>query len=59
MSRYEAAALIKPFLDRFTEVTDELQCLIDGFKKELANLLGVNRSPARHLSNWPIPIIKG
>ena len=36
MSRYEAAALLNACLDRVTEVTDELQRLMDEFKKELA-----------------------
>jgi hypothetical protein len=40
MSRYEAAALLNACLDRFTEVTDELQRLMDEFKKELAVLKG-------------------
>ena len=40
MSRYEAAALLNACLDRVTEVTDELQRLIDEFKKELAVLKG-------------------
>lgn len=40
MSRYEAAALLNACLDRVTEVTDELQRLMDEFKKELAVLKG-------------------
>ena len=36
MTRYEAAALLNACLDRVTEVTDELQRLMDEFKKELA-----------------------
>jgi hypothetical protein len=40
MSRYEAAALLNACLDRVTEVTDELQRLMDEFKTELATLRG-------------------
>ena len=40
MTRYEAAALLNACLDRVTEVTDELQRLMDEFKKELAVLKG-------------------
>jgi hypothetical protein len=40
MSRFEAAALLNACLDRVTEVTDELQRLMDEFKKELAVLKG-------------------
>ena len=40
MTRYEAAALLNACLDRVTEVTDELQRLLDEFKKELATLRG-------------------
>ena len=40
MTRYEAAALLNACLDRVTEVTDELQRLIDEFKTELATLRG-------------------
>jgi hypothetical protein len=40
MSRYEAAALLNACLDRVTEVTDELQRLMDEFKKELAVIKG-------------------
>jgi hypothetical protein len=40
MTRYEAAALLNACLDRVTEVTDELQRLMDEFKKELAVLQG-------------------
>jgi len=40
MTRYEAAALLNACLDRVTEVTDELQRLMDEFKTELATLRG-------------------
>ena len=40
MSRFEAAALLNACLDRVTEVTDELQRLMDEFKAELATLRG-------------------
>ncbi|MCP9805355.1 carbohydrate porin [Cyanobium sp. T1B-Tous] len=40
MSRFEAAALLNACLDRVTEVTDELQRLMDEFKQELAVLKG-------------------
>ena len=40
MTRFEAAALLNACLDRVTEVTDELQRLMDEFKKELAVLRG-------------------
>ena len=40
MTRYEAAALLNACLDRVTEVTDELQRLMDEFKKELTVLKG-------------------
>ncbi|MBD2422152.1 iron uptake porin [Cyanobium sp. FACHB-13342] len=40
MTRYEAAALLNACLDRVTEVTDELQRLMDEFKQELAVLKG-------------------
>jgi hypothetical protein len=40
MTRYEAAALLNACLDRVTEVTDELQRLMDEFKGELAVLKG-------------------
>jgi Ni/Co efflux regulator RcnB len=40
MSRYEAAALLNACLDRVTEVTDELQRLLDEFKQELTVLKG-------------------
>ena len=40
MTRYEAAALLNACLDRVTEVTDELQRLMDEFKGELAVLRG-------------------
>jgi hypothetical protein len=40
MTRYEAAALLNACLDRVTEVTDELQRLMDEFKAELATLRG-------------------
>jgi hypothetical protein len=40
MTRYEAAALLNACLDRVTEVTDELQRLMDEFKTELAALTG-------------------
>ena len=40
MTRYEAAALLNACLDRVTEVTDELQRLINEFKSELAVLKG-------------------
>ena len=45
MTRYEAAALLNACLDRVTEVTDELQRLMDEFKKELAVLKGPRRWP--------------
>ena len=40
MTRYEAAALLNACLDRVTEVTDELQRLMEEFKAELATLRG-------------------
>ena len=40
MTRYEAAALLNACLDRVTEVTDELQRLMEEFKAELAALTG-------------------
>ena len=40
MTRFEAAALLNACLDRVTEVADELQRLMDEFKKELAVLRG-------------------
>jgi hypothetical protein len=40
MTRYEAAALLNACLDRVTEVTDELQKLLNEFKGELAVLKG-------------------
>jgi hypothetical protein len=40
MTRYEAAALLNACLDRVTEVTDELQRLLNEFKGELAVLKG-------------------
>ena len=40
MSRYEAAALLNACLNRVTEMTDELQRLMDEFKKELAVIKG-------------------
>ena len=40
MTRFEAAALLNACLDRVTEVTDELQRLMDEFKAELATLRG-------------------
>ena len=40
MTRFEAAALLNACLDRVTEVTDELQRLMDEFKTELATLRG-------------------
>ena len=40
MTRYEAAALLNACLDRVTEVTDELQRLMEEFKTELAALTG-------------------
>ena len=40
MTRYEAAALLNACLDRVTEVTDELQRLMNEFKTELAALTG-------------------
>ena len=40
MTRFEAAALLNACLDRVTEVTDELQRLMDEFKTELAALTG-------------------
>ncbi len=40
MTRYEAAALLNACLDRVTEVTDELQRLMNEFKDELAVLKG-------------------
>jgi hypothetical protein len=40
MTRYEAAALLNACLDRVTEVTDELQRLMDEFRSELAVLTG-------------------
>jgi hypothetical protein len=36
MTRYAAAGLLNAWLDRFTEVTDELKRLMAGFGKELA-----------------------
>ena len=45
MTRYEAAALLNACLDRVTEVTDELQRLMEEFKTELA-------APHRP-RNWP------
>jgi hypothetical protein len=38
MTRYEAAALLNACLDRVTEVTDELQRLLNEFKAELVVL---------------------
>jgi hypothetical protein len=40
MTRFEAAALLNACLDRVTEVTDELQRLMNEFKGELAVLKG-------------------
>lgn len=40
LSRFEAAALLNACLDRVTEVTDELQRLINEFQKELSVLKG-------------------
>ena len=40
MTRFEAAALLNACLDRVTEVTDELQRLLNEFKVELAVLKG-------------------
>jgi hypothetical protein len=40
MTRYEAAALLNACLDRVTEVTDELQRLLNEFKGELAVIRG-------------------
>jgi hypothetical protein len=40
MTRYEAAALLNACLDRVTEVTDELQRLMDEFRSELTVLTG-------------------
>ena len=40
MTRYEAAALLNPCLDRITEVTDELKRLMKEFERELAILKG-------------------
>ncbi len=40
MTRYEAAALLNACLDRVTEVTDDLQRLMNEFKAELATLKG-------------------
>ena len=40
MTRFEAAALLNACLDRVTEVTDELQRLLNEFKSELAVLKG-------------------
>jgi hypothetical protein len=40
MTRFEAAALLNACLDRVTEVTDELQRLINDFQKELSVLKG-------------------
>jgi hypothetical protein len=40
MTRYEAAALLNACLDRVTEVTDELQRLMDEFRSELTVLKG-------------------
>jgi Ni/Co efflux regulator RcnB len=40
LTRYEAAALLNACLDRVTEVTDELQRLLDEFKQELTVLKG-------------------
>jgi hypothetical protein len=40
MTRFEAAALLNACLDRVTEVTDELQRLMDEFRSELTVLTG-------------------
>jgi hypothetical protein len=40
MTRFEAAALLNACLDRVTEVTDELQRLINDFQNELSVLKG-------------------
>ena len=40
MTRFEAAALLNACLDRVSEVTDDLQRLINEFKAELATLKG-------------------
>ena len=40
LTRFEAAALLKACLDHVTEVTDELQRLINDFQKELSVLKG-------------------
>jgi len=40
LSRYEAAALLNSCLERVTEVTDDLQRLLNEFKAELATLTG-------------------
>jgi hypothetical protein len=40
MTRYEAGALLNACLDRITEMTDELKCLIKEFEQELAVLKG-------------------
>ena len=40
MTRFEAAALLSSCLDRVTEVTDELQRLLNDFSKELSILKG-------------------
>jgi len=40
LSRYEAAALLNSCLERVTEVTDDLQRLLNEFKTELATLTG-------------------
>ena len=40
MTRFEAAALLNACLDRVTEVTDELQRLMDEFRSELTVLKG-------------------
>ena len=40
LTRFEAAALLNACLDRVTEVTDELQRLINDFQKELSVLKG-------------------
>ncbi|MEB3332336.1 MAG: iron uptake porin [Synechococcaceae cyanobacterium] len=40
MTRFEAAALLNACLDRITEITDEIQRLLNEFKTELAVLRG-------------------
>ena len=40
MTRYEAAALLNACLDRVTEVTDQLSCLIRSLQGELAEVRG-------------------